>query len=329
MEVEVIPNQTNNSRPQTNPEPYQDLEPETPPEFREPEQKPNEFSAWLKQNKLTAGLIGVTTVILLGVAGFQIFASEPEPTIVEVRTFEDCVANGGVILPDTDPRECYIKQKQFVEVVEEKPQPEAPKPEEEEEEPEEEEVKEKTYANETFPDFGLTYPNDWEKTEDNTETGTTVLFQKDGLTLTYNIGLIEIFGDQGGRCTNNTFLFLDIEGSDWYRVRLNNGERYYTTNLLLKSEGNPANNSAGSDLGNTSKAKTEWVEVMPVPEGVYEACLVGSTNIAGVTDTTIPAEMDTTTGYKFGLVSVQISGINESNKQALAEADAIVASTQI
>jgi hypothetical protein len=284
----------------------------------------------MKQNKLVAGTIGVAVVVGLGVIGFQIFASEPEPKVVEVRTFEECVENDGTILEGSEPRECYLKQKRFVEEVqepEEEEQPNEPEKPPEEPEEEEDEITEKTYTNDTFPDLAVTYPSDWEKTEDNTETGTTLLFQKDGLTLTYSIGLIDIFGDQGGRCTNNTFLFLEIEGSNWYRVRMNDGERYYTTNLQLKSEGDPSNNPEELELGDTSRARTEWVEVMPVPEGVFEACLLGSTNTSGVTDTSIPAEEDTLTGNKSGLITVRISGIDESNQKALAEADQIVAST--
>lgn len=331
MEVEVIPSEVKVQKSQTSvDDSYKDLEEDTPPEFREPEQKPNEFVAWLKQNKLIAGSIGVAVVIMLGVIGFQIFASEPEKKVVEVRTFEECLEQRGTILEGSDPRECYLRQVRFVEEVQPKEEPEEEEtPTQSEKEPEEEEITETTYTNDTFPNFSIDYPSDWKKTEDNTETGSTLLLQKDGLTLTYNIGLIEIFGDQGGRCTNNTFLFLDIEETPWYRVRMNDGERYYTTNLQLKGEGDPDNNPEEIDLGDTSKARTEWVEVMPMPEGVYEACLIGSTNIAGVTETNIPAEAQTNTGNKSGLVTIRISGIDESNQAALKEADQIAASTII
>lgn len=324
MDIEIIPEgkQKNKTASQ---EPYKDIDSETLPTFDTSSQphKNNEFFSWIKKNRLTSGLIGGTSFLFIAIIIFQLQAPAPAKNIIEVRNFEDCVNNKGSILEGTNPRECYLKQKKFVEektnVVTPEPPKEAPIIEDK--------ITEQTYTNILFPNFSVDYTSDWKKTEENTETGSTLLLQKEGITLNYNIGLIDIFGDQGGQCTNNTFLFLSLENSDWYRIRSNNGDRYYSSRLILKNQGTPDTDPIS--LGDTEKAKTEWVEVAPVPIGVYEACLIGTTDISSITNSSIPASLDTNTGFKSGLITIRISGISDSNKNALKEADKIVASTEI
>ncbi len=256
----------------------------------------------------------------------QAFQRDSTPTIV-VQNFDDCVANGGRVLENTSPRECYFRQVQFIEEVKSVPElkPE-PKPEPEVQKPK---IEIKQYTHPTFPKLRIDYPSDWKLTEDNTQTGTTILFQKESITLSYNIVLVDVFGDQGGVCTNDTTRFLKLKDSDWFRIRLNNGERIYSQNIILKSQGQPPENLDDFEMPNPAVLALEWVEILVLPNGVFEACLIGMNNLAGITETEIPSSVSTNTGKKSGLISIKISGINDNNREILAEADAIVASTII
>lgn len=327
MDVEIIPDeQSTKSSVSTEPS-LGPVESEVLPRF-DVDAKPHrtsQYFGWVRQNRLKATLLVVMLVAVLGFIGLQILPQEPPKQVIEVRTFEDCVKNNGVILEGTNPRECYLKQKKFVE--EKAVQPQEPTSTESEKSAKDSKVTNQKYTNAVFPNFGLTYPSDWKKSEENTETGTTLLFQKEGLTLSYNIALVEIFGEAGGQCTDNTLLFVKLADSNWYRVRANNGDRYYVLDLVLKSQGMPDSEPVVVD--NADKIKTEWVEVSPLPKGVYEACIPGSYNIAGLTDSSIPAQVGTNTGFKYGLVTVRISGINDKNQHLLQEADKIVISTTL
>ncbi len=300
----------------------------------------NGFNAWLKRNRILVGAI-VAIVLVLGFVATWVFQQAPTSTVV-VQNFNDCVANGGRVLEGTSPRECYFRQVRFIEEIESISEPKSGSEPEPEPEPEvgKPEIEIKRYTHPIFPNLRIDYPSDWKLTEDNTQTGTTILFQKEGITLSYNIAFVDILGEpevygdhQASICTNDTTRFLRIGNSDWFRIRLNNGERIYSKNIILKSQGDPSSLNDFQDFLNEmpdpATLAREWVVVLIFPNGLFEACLIGTNNLAGITDTEVPASVPTNTGKRSGLVNIKISGINNNNREVLAEADAIVASTII
>ncbi len=290
---------------------------------------------WFKQNKIGLGIVATVVIFLAGILILQSTRSNNsvlnQPT---VTTFEECVYYGGRILENTNPRECYYRQQQFIEQKSNQTTTDtnlnnnqSDKPQEKPKEPE---SPIKKYTNPSYPTFELEYSKDWLFTEENTSTGTTLIFQKDGINLVYNIALIDTFGDMGGVCTNDTTRYLEIKNSKWFRVRLNDNQRMYIKDVQLSPGNAPVPEEFKDEITTEvlNQAKTSWVEVVPAPEGVFKACIPGLSYVSGIVKTNI----DSVVGggaTKAGILKITISGISDKNQKTLQEADAIVASTKL
>jgi|GEM_PF-1483565 len=290
---------------------------------------------WFKQNKIGLGIVATVVIFLAGVLVLQLTRSNSS-TVNQpiVTTFEECVYYGGRILENTNPRECYYRQQQFIEQksdqVAKDPKPEDNTQTKSSEAPKEPESPIKKYTNPLYPSFELEYNKDWLFTEENTTTGTTLIFQKDGITLTYNIGLVDTFGDMGGVCTNDTTRYLEIQNSKWFRVRLNDNQRMYVKDVMLSSGGAPVPEELKDEITAEvlNQAKNSWVEVVPAPEKVFKACIPGLSYISGIVKTSLDSGLGGGS-TKAGILKITISGITDKNQKTLQEADAIVASTKL
>ncbi len=290
---------------------------------------------WFKQNKIGLGIVATVTIFLAGVLVLQLTRSSNSIVNQPIATtFEECVYYGGRILENTNPRECYYRQQQFIEQKSNQA-PKDSKPEDStqtksSEAPKEPENPIKKYTNPMYLNFELEYNKDWLFTEENTSTGTTLIFQKDGITLTYNIGLVDTFGDMGGVCTNDTTRYLEIKDSKWFRVRLNDNQRMYVKNLLLSSGGAAVPEELKDEITAEvlNQAKNSWVEVVPAPEKVFKACIPGLSYISGIVKTSVDSGLGGGS-TKAGILKITISGITDKNQKTLQEADAIVSSTKL
>ncbi len=198
----------------------------------------------------------------------------------------------------------------------------------------------KTYTNPNYPDLRISYFEDWSlKLNDRGSDGLTLEFSKDGVVLKYDIYVINEpigFGPFVPVCTNNKNLFLRVENSNFYRVRDNNGKRFYTTsvseNVTVTKE-----DIFITDFVSTDKyedANQKWVSFVL---GSFAGCMSlydenpNKIDEEGVfiLDTNYPeTELVGPEGNKKATMRITLENADLSKTEILKQADQIVANSK-
>jgi hypothetical protein len=187
----------------------------------------------------------------------------------------------------------------------------------------------KTFTHQNYPGLQVEYPSDWSlNQEDRGEKGMTLTFSKDGLKLEYGIGTAAVFGfgPDVPACTNNTNLYLSPDNSEFYRIRTNEGERFYVKNYEVNTTIQDQQHFESLRQGTYEESKSKWVYGVP---GQFEICLTvqGQTHVI---DTTYPVPEGIATSQEnlAGMTTIKLKNVDLSKQSLLAEADQIVASTK-